>query len=73
MKASYGGHIKVVDALIEREAILDLKTDKGLTALTYAVLHQQSDVVSRLVLAGANTRVKDEVCSISTSLKLYLL
>ena len=61
MKASYCGHVKTVEVLIEHEAILDLKTAKGLTALTYSVLHQHSDIVSRLVLAGANTRVKDEV------------
>ena len=63
MKASYRGHVKVVDTLIEHEAILDLKTTKGHTALALSILHQQPPVVSRLVIAGANTGIKDKVHS----------
>ena len=61
MKATCHGHVKVVDVLIEHEAILDLKTTKGHTALALSVLHQHPAITSRLLLAGASTRIKDKV------------
>ena len=63
MKASIGGFVKIVDVLIEHEAILDLKTVKGYTALSLSILNQHPEVVSRLLLAGADLKVKDKVCN----------
>ena len=61
IKASAGGHSTIVDALIGSEAILNLKTTEGHTALTKAVIHQHPNIVSKLLLAGANLRIKDKV------------
>ena len=61
MKASCHGHVKIVEVLIKHEAILDLKTVKGHTALALSILHQHPTIVSRLLLAGASTTIKDKV------------
>ena len=61
MKATISGHVKVVDVLIEHQAILDLKTIKGHTALAFSVLHRHPHIVSKLLLAGADIRITDKV------------
>ena len=62
MKASAYGHTDIVELLVESRAILDLKTTDGHTALSVAVLHQRPKIVSKLLLGGADLKVRDKVC-----------
>ena len=61
MKASACGHVDVVDALIEAGTIVNLKKTNGHTALAVAVLQQELKIVNKLLLAGGDPTIKDQV------------
>lgn len=61
MKASAHGHMEVVDTLIQAGTIMNLKNNNGQTALAIAVINQHLKIVNKLLLAGADPTIKDEV------------
>jgi ankyrin repeat protein len=57
-QAAYGGHVEVVDMLLKAGATVDLQCGEGETALFMAVYKNRTDVVRRLLAAGANSSLK---------------
>jgi len=57
-QAAYGGHVKVVDMLLQAGATVDLRCGEGETALFMAVYKNRVDVVQRLLEAGADASLK---------------
>lgn len=65
IKASACGHMDIVNILVESGAILNLKKASGHTALAVAVLNQHHKVVDRLLMAGADAGIRDNVREIN--------
>jgi hypothetical protein len=57
--AAEKGHTEVVELLLERGAIIDLKNAQGQTALMVATTHGRAQVASQLLDKGANVSLRD--------------
>ena len=60
MKAAKSGSLEILQVLINAEAILDLKSKQGLTALMYAVQNRSEQAAKKLLLAGADGNARDK-------------
>ena len=60
MKAAKSGNLEILQVLINAEAILDLKSKQGLTALMYAVQNRSEQAAKKLLLAGADGNARDK-------------
>ena len=60
IRATWKGHIKVVELLIKAGANLDLQNKRGDTALIRAVWMSHDKVVDLLIKAGAKTRIRNK-------------
>ena len=60
MKAAQSGNLELLRLLVAAEAILDLKSKQGLTALMYAVKHQNVPAARELLVAGAYRNARDK-------------
>jgi len=60
MFAIMGGHLNIVELLLEHGAQVEAKDDYGETALTYAVKHQDREVARLLLTKGADINVRTE-------------
>lgn len=56
--ACFSDDLKLIDLLIERGTHLDHQNDNGATCLMYAASAGKTEIVARLLAAGANTQVK---------------
>ncbi|OUM65658.1 hypothetical protein PIROE2DRAFT_41490, partial [Piromyces sp. E2] len=54
MKASYGGHVNIVEKLIEKNANVNATDNMGYTALIWAALKGHSEVCEILIKHGAD-------------------
>ncbi|MCX6855857.1 MAG: ankyrin repeat domain-containing protein [Verrucomicrobia bacterium] len=57
-QAAFGGHVEVVDMLLKAGATVDLRCGEGETALFMAVYKNRTDVVRRMLEAGANSTLE---------------
>jgi len=55
MRAAYGGHTAVVQELISNKALIDVRANRGESAIFLAVAKEQVEVVELLLAYGANT------------------
>ncbi len=53
--------LNTLDALLEAEALLDIKDDIEMTALMWAAWSGDLQIVQRLIRAGASRKIKDDV------------
>ena len=60
MIAAKSGNLEILQVLINAEAILDLKSKHGLTALMYAVQNKSEQAAKKLLLAGADGSARDK-------------
>ena len=60
MIAAKSGNLVILQVLINAEAILDLKSKHGLTALMYAVQNKSEQAAKKLLLAGADGSARDK-------------
>jgi ankyrin repeat protein len=58
MLAALGGHLAVVELLIERGANLDITAKYGLSALMLAIVNGHEKVAERLIAAGADLSIR---------------
>lgn len=65
--AAFGGHLKIVESLVNRGAMVDAKDYGGVTPLSLAAYGGYLDIVKFLVDHGANVDAKDNYCKTPVS------
>lgn len=60
IEASYGGYTKIVDFLIKHKANINIRKldESGITALMFACIQGNKDIVQKLIDAGADPNIK---------------
>ena len=59
MRASEGGHLKIVEKLLKSGADMNLKTNSQQTAVMIAIQNDRLKVVDKLLKSGMNIDQKD--------------